>query len=74
MPNDVLGIDCDDDDYDAIVGQWFCAYALLENNPSTAGCASTTYMAASHKGTMFVCDAVPNTSSAASGCTCFVEY
>lgn len=69
---DNLGVaaNCTVDAYDAIEGQWFCVYALLENNPSTAGCSSTTYMAASHKGTMFVCNSVPLASG---DCTCFIE-
>ena len=74
LPNDVLDLDCDGGTYDVDLGQWFCAYALLEDNPTVAGCSSTTYVASSHKGTMFVCDAVPNTSDAVGGCTCFIEY
>ena len=43
----------------------FCAYAKLEN--PTAGCASTTYFAASEKGSKAVC----GTTFTGTGCACW---
>ena len=62
-----VALDCNDNDYDAVADQWFCVWAELEVN--APHCASTTYMAASHKGTLLVCDAEPTVSSL---CTCLV--
>ena len=61
-------LDCSDNDYDAIAGQWFCVWSELEVNDSQ--CATSTYMASSHKGTLLVCDAEPTVSSL---CSCLVE-
>ena len=61
-------LDCTDNDYDADAGQWFCVWAELEVNDSS--CASTTYMGASHKGTLIVCDTEPTITT---GCTCIVS-
>ncbi len=65
------GLDCSNDDYDEDQNQWFCSYAVLEQNPSDAGCGAdaTTTVAASHKGTMYVC----GTPTVSSDCTCFIE-
>lgn len=68
-----VALDCDGTDYDEEEGQWFCVYAELEQNPSTANCSSTTYFAASHKGTLFVCDSAPTVSSSGGSCTCIIE-
>ena len=61
-------LDCTDGDYDAVSGQWFCVWAELEVNDSS--CSSTTFMAASHKGTLIVCDTAPTITT---GCTCMVS-
>jgi len=61
-------LDCTDNDYDGVAGQWFCIWAELEVNDSS--CATTTYWTASHKGTLLHCDAEPTISS---GCTCLIE-
>ena len=45
-------------------GQFFCAYATLEN--PTGGCASTTYFAASEKGSKVICSTAPT-----NGCACW---
>jgi len=73
IDNNGVSLDCSDDDYDEDEGQWFCTYAKLEQNPSSAGCSSTTYVAASHKGTIFVCGSAPTVSSSGGGCTCVIE-
>jgi len=62
-------LECTDSDYDAAIGQWFCVWAKLEVNDTSAGCASTTYMAASNKGTLVVCDTAP---TVATDCTCLI--
>ena len=61
-------LNCTDDDYDAIAGQWFCSWAKTEVIDSS--CSTASYMAASHKGTMIVCDAEPTVATL---CTCFIE-
>ena len=63
-------LDCTDNDYDAIAGQWFCVWGKLEVNDTSAGCTTSTYIAASNKGTLIVCDTAPTVSS---GCTCLIE-
>ena len=61
-------LNCTDNDYDAAIGQWFCVWSEIETNASQ--CTTSTYMAASHKGTLIVCDTAPTISS---GCTCLIE-
>jgi len=60
-------LDCTDNNYDEVSGQWFCVWAELEKNDSA--CSTTTFIAASNKGTLVVCDTAPTISS---GCTCLV--
>jgi prepilin-type N-terminal cleavage/methylation domain-containing protein len=66
--NNTGDVDCGggEEDYDAVAGQWFCVYALLENSGS---CGTAAYVAASHHGTLIVCDNAP--VAADTGCTCF---
>ncbi len=56
---------CTDTTYSALEGQWYCAYAELENLGS---CSTNQYMVASHHGTLIVCD---NTPTATGTCLCF---
>lgn len=49
-------------------GQFFCAYAALENKP--AECTTTGYYAASEKGTKVVCDTAP-TYTDNTDCACY---
>lgn len=49
-----------------VVGNYFCAYATLENAPS--GC-TTGYYVASEKGTKVVCDTAPNYGT--NDCSCY---
>jgi prepilin-type N-terminal cleavage/methylation domain-containing protein len=66
-------LNCTGTDYDEDAGQWFCVYSTLENNPSTGGCSSTTYVASSHKGTMFVCGSEVSADWASGDCECIIE-
>lgn len=65
------GLECDGSDNDEDAGQWFCTWSKLEVNDSS--CTTSTYMAASHRGTLIVCDAEPNVSDGSGGCTCLIE-
>lgn len=59
---------CTTDSYDALVGQWFCAYATLEEDSATTG--ETIYFVSTHSGTRKLSLATaPSTSF---GCTCFI--
>jgi len=49
-------------------GEFFCAYAVLENKPT--GCTTTGYYAASEQGTKVVCDTVPAYTET-TDCTCY---
>jgi prepilin-type N-terminal cleavage/methylation domain-containing protein len=59
---------CTDDDFDADAGQWFCVYAVLENDDSCAT-GESLYIAASHHGTLSFCDS--SAPSVGTGCSCF---
>ncbi|XOB41133.1 MAG: type II secretion system protein [Candidatus Nealsonbacteria bacterium] len=66
--NNTGDLSCTTDSYDASVGQWFCAYATLEEDSATAG--DTIYFVSTHSGTRKLSlAAVPSTSL---GCTCFI--
>jgi prepilin-type N-terminal cleavage/methylation domain-containing protein len=63
--NNTTTLDCTNDDYDASIGQWFCAYAILEESGT-----DTVYFVTTHLGTKKLdLAAVPSTSAA---CTCLV--
>lgn len=49
-------------------GQFFCAYAELENKPSE--CTTTGYYASSERGTRVVCDTTPGSTYAQDGTNC----
>lgn len=61
-------LDCTTDTYDADIGQWFCAYAILEEDAVTSG--SKNYFVATHLGSKKLEDlaAAPTVATA---CTCF---
>ena len=64
-PDNSGALNCSDDNFDADAGQWFCVYAKLEN---LGHCSSSAYFAASHRGTMIVCNGAPSVDLL---CTCF---
>jgi prepilin-type N-terminal cleavage/methylation domain-containing protein len=53
-------------DTSCTVGEYFCAYATLENKGS---CGTTRYFAVSEKGTKEICDTAPTYGS--SDCVCW---
>lgn len=66
-------LDCEGDTLDAIKGEWFCAYAKLED---TIYCAENrnAYMTSSHKGTRIACVLIENVEPSISyECSCFRE-
>jgi prepilin-type N-terminal cleavage/methylation domain-containing protein len=66
--------DCSDGnatEYDLAAGQWFCAYATLEN---AGTCGDTLYFVSSQTGSRSAClGAVPGISAINGACTCFVD-
>lgn len=63
--NNTVALDCTDSNYDASIGQWFCAYATLEESGT-----NTVYFVSTQLGTKKLdLAAVPSTLS---GCTCFI--
>jgi len=66
--NNTGALDCTSDIYDAGAGQWFCAYAILEEDSATSG--NTMYFVSTHKGSKKLdLAAAPIVTL---GCTCFV--
>lgn len=61
-------LDCTADIYDADIGQWFCAYAKLEEDSATAG--NAIYFVATNQGSKKLDLAAAPTVTL--GCTCFV--
>jgi len=72
--NNTIALDCDNNDLDLPSGQWFCAYARLENKKiNGAECFYGAYFAVSQKetkaqGIKIVCDTEPTVEG---DCTCF---
>jgi prepilin-type N-terminal cleavage/methylation domain-containing protein len=63
---------CLDDNYDLAAGQWFCAYATLENRPDTCTGTNVYYFVASQTGARASCLAnPPAVSGGGLACTCF---
>jgi len=52
-------------------GEFFCAYAILENTPSDCAAGETGYFVASEKGTRVVCDTAAPAYTETSDCTCY---
>lgn len=66
--NNTGALGCTTDSYNALSGQWFCAYATLEEDSATTG--ETIYFVSTHLGTRKLSLTVaPSTSG---GCTCFI--
>lgn len=63
--NNTAALDCTDDNYDAAIGQWFCAYATLEESGT-----NTVYFVSTHLGTKKLDLAAAPAMTAA--CTCFI--
>ncbi len=65
--NNIAALDCPaaQDAYDAIVGQWFCAYATLEESGT-----DTVYFVSTHLGTKKL-DLAAAPAATAVSCTCF---
>jgi len=67
--NNTAALDCTNGDYDANAGQWFCAYATLEEESATPA-TKTMYFVATHLGSKKLdLAAVPSVTS---DCTCFI--
>ena len=66
--NNTGALNCTNDDYDANSGQWFCAYAILEEDSATTG--NIMYFVSTNLGTKKLdLAAAPGTTLT---CTCFV--
>ncbi len=63
--NNIGGLDCDGTNYDASAGQWFCAYATLEESGT-----NTVYFVSTQLGSKKLdLAAAPSVTL---GCTCFI--
>lgn len=62
-------VDYDDAGTACVVGNYFCAYATLENKPTD--CTTTGYYVASEKGSKVVCDTAPAYDASADDCACY---
>ncbi len=66
--DNTAALDCAGENYDALINQWFCAYAILEEDSSISG--NTLYFVATHLGSKKLdLDDAPTTIA---GCTCFI--
>ncbi|MCP6718323.1 MAG: type II secretion system GspH family protein [Patescibacteria group bacterium] len=66
--NNTGALDCTNDDYSAILDQWFCAYATLEEDSAISG--NEIYFVSTHMGSRKLdLAAAPGTTLT---CTCFI--